>query len=392
MSKKPHAKDDFSRRDFLKAFGLGACSLYLAGATGCTTPETGEEISETTAGTRKGFFKPLPSPWFEQVNAQTVQCTLCPKACVLSEGDRSPCRVRENHNGSGVTLSYGNPALVQEDPIERKPFYHVMPGCRVLSLSTVGCNLACKFCEVWDMALVHPEEVHAYDMPPEQVIDYAQASGVQALSYAFGEPVIFYEYMMAIAGLAKEAGLLNVIHSAGYIQEKPLLALCENIDAANIDLKSFDPAFYEEIVGGRLEPVLETLKILRQHDVHIEITNLVIPTLNDDIDTIRKMCDWIVEELGDDIPLHFARFYPLYKLSALPRTAVATLEQARSAAMDAGLKHVYIAKVVGHEGENTICPTCGEVVIKRLGFVIDEIQIENGQCTYCQSEIAGRWA
>lgn len=392
MSSNKPSKDRINRRDFLKTLGLGACSVYLASSTGCRPEEALEPTPAAGPGSRKGFFRRVPSPWFKQVDNETLQCTLCPNECILTDGERAPCRVRENWEGVGHTLTYGNPALVQEDPIERKPFYHVMPGCQVLSISTVGCNLGCKFCEVWDMALVHPEEVHAYDMPPEEVVAHAQASGVRAISYAFGEPVTFYEYMADVAELAKEAGMLNLIHSAGYIQKKPLLELCKKLDAANIDLKSYDPNFYQEVVGGTLEPVLETLKILQEAGVHIEITNLVIPTLNDDITKISEMCSWIANELGRDIPLHFSRFYPLYKLSALPRTAVSKLEQARAAALDAGLKYVYIAKVVGHDGENTFCPTCGEMIIKRLGFVIDEMHLENGRCKYCDTPIPGRWA
>jgi len=309
----------------------------------------------------------------------------------LAEGERSPCRVRENRGGVGYTLTYGNPALLQEDPVERKPFYHVLPGSRVLSIATAGCNLSCHFCEVWDIALVKPEEVHNHEMPPEKVVAHARASGVRAVSYAFGEPVAFYEYMASTAALAKEAGLLNIAHTAGYIRPEPLKKLCRTLDAVNVDLKSFDPAFYRDVVGGELAPVLASLKLLRDEGVHLEITNIVIPTLNDDLGLIREMCRWIADELGTDVPLHFARFYPLFRLSTLPQTPVSTLEQAREAGLQAGLKFVYIAKVVGHEGENTFCPGCGQKVIKRIGFVIAEVLLENGACKNCGTAIAGLW-
>jgi len=267
-----------------------------------------------------------------------------------------------------------------------------MPGSRTLSIATAGCNLACKFCETWDIALVAPEEVHAYDMPPETVVAHARATNVRSISYAFSEPVVFYEYMVAVATLAKEAGLLNLIHTAGYIQPEPLKELGGKLDAANVDLKSFDPSFYREVIGGELEPVLGTLKWLRDAGVHIEITNIVIPTLNDDMEKISEMCKWIVSELGTDVPVHFARFYPLYKLSDLPRTPVSTISKARDTALDAGLKFVYVARVTGHEGENTFCPDCGEIVIKRVGFVTDGIHMENGKCKHCGADISGRWA
>ncbi len=241
------------------------------------------------------------------------------------------------------------------------------------------------------MALVHPEDVYAYDMSPDRIVAHAQASGVRAISYAFGEPVIFYEYMLDIASRAREAGLLNLIQTAGYIQPEPLQELSGKLDAANVDLKAFDPTFYQEVVGGELQPVLASLKSLWEAEVHVEITNTVIPTLNDDMDMIRAMCTWIVKELGAGVPLHFSRFYPLYRLSALPRTPVSTLDRAREVALEAGLEYVYIAKVVGHEGGNTFCGECGELVIKRVGFVIDEMHLENGGCRYCRREIPGRW-
>jgi len=391
MSKMDSPGGRLSRREALKAIAMGACSLCLFLSPGCTPALQPEAPPADKEELRKGWTRPIPSPWFTPLAGTAIRCTLCPRQCELAAGERSPCRVRENKDGVGYTLAYGNPALVQEDPIERNPFYHVLPASRVLSVCTAGCNLACKFCEIWDVALVAPEEVFAIDMPPEEVIAHAQASGVRAISYAFGEPVAFYEYMAEIAALTKRAGLLNLVQTAGYIQPEPLQALSGLLDAVNIDLKSFSTGFYRDVVGGELEPVLHTLKLLRQAGVHIEITNLVIPTLNDDSETIRNMCAWIVSELGEDVPLHFARFYPLYKLSGLPRTPVTTLDQARAIAMDAGIQFAYVAKVIGHEGENTFCPVCKEMLIKRVGFVIEEVRLENGRCKFCAAPIPGRW-
>jgi len=379
-----------SRREFVKAGAASVCAICLSKVAGCT-PNRNRPQAQAARGAQIGLVRPVPSPWFKQAGNSKVQCQLCPRKCTLAEGERSPCRVRENRGGVGYTLTYGNPALLQEDPIERKPFYHVLPGSRVLSVSTAGCNLSCHFCEVWDIALVKPEEVHNHEMPPEKVVSRALASSVHAVSYAFGEPVAFYEYMVSTAALAKEAGLLNIAHTAGYIRPEPLKKLCRTLDAVNVDLKSFDPAFYRNIVGGELAPVLENLKLLRDEGVHLEITNIVIPTLSDDLGMIRKMCRWIADELGTDVPLHFARFYPLFRLSTLPQTPVSTLEQAREAGLQAGLKFVYIAKVVGHEGEITFCPGCGQKVIKRIGFVVAEIKLENGACKYCGTAIAGLW-
>jgi len=380
-----------SRREFSKAGLTALCALSVSGGLGCVPKrETQEEPPRGVA--QRGFVNPIPSPWFSQLDRARVRCELCPKRCELAESERAPCGVRENRGGVGYALAYGNPALVQEDPVERKPFFHVVPGSRALSISTAGCNLACEFCEVWDMALVLPEQVYAYDMPPEKVVAHAQASGVRAISYAFGEPVVFFEFMADVAALAREAGLLNLIHTAGYIRPEPLRMLSRRLDAANVDLKGFDPAFYRKVVGGELQIVLATLRLLRDAGVHIEITHLVIPTLNDDMGMIRRMSRWIVSELGAGVPVHFARFYPLYRLAALPRTPVSTLDRARATALEAGLQYVYVAKVTGHEGGNTFCHRCGKIVIKRVGYVIDEMHLVGGRCRYCGTAIPGRWS
>ena len=384
-------KSRVSKRTLLRAGVGGICALCLASVSGCAA-DRGVEETPAAGVAKKGFARPVPSRWFSQLDNARVRCELCPKRCELAAGERSICRVRENRGGVGYTLAYGNPALIQEDPIERKPFFHVLPGSRALSISTAGCNLECKFCEAWDMALVAPEEVYAYDMPPERVIAHARAANVRSISYAFGEPVVFYEYMAAVATLAREAGLLNLMHTAGYIQPEPLREISGKLDAVNVDLKGFDPAFYREVVGGELEPVLETLRLLRDAGVHIEVTNIVIPTLNDDMEMVGAMCRWIAEELGTSVPIHFARLYPLYKLSNLPQTPVSTLDRARRTALRAGLEYVYVARVTGHEGENTFCPNCGKVVVNRIGFVVDEVHLENGRCRYCGSDIPGRWA
>jgi len=362
--------------------------MCLLGAAGlvATTPRTKAQTAQ------RGLIKARRSQWFTAVGNGRLRCDLCPRQCRLDPGQRGPCRVRENRGGEGYSLVYGNPSLVQLDPVERKPFFHVLPGSRALSVSTAGCNIECKFCEVWDMALVAPEEVHAYDMPPENVVQQAASAGARSISYAFGEPVVFFEYVASVARQARQAGLLNLLHTNGYIAADPLEALVDDLDAVNIDLKCFDPDFYRDICGGELEPVLQTLKRLKAHGVHVEITNIVIPTLNDDAEVVRAMCRWIVDELGPDVPLHFGRFYPLYKLANLPPTPVRTLDRIRDIARDEGLRYVYIARVPGHEAESTYCPDCGQPVIKRLGFMIEENHLQAGDCGHCGTPIPGRWA
>jgi len=219
----------------------------------------------------------------------------------------------------------------------------------------------------------------------------AKEMGAHSIAYTYVEPMIFYEYMMDIGQLVKKAGLRNVCHSNGFINPDPLKKLCSVTDAANIDLKGFTEAFYREMCCGQLAPVLETLKILKQEKVHLEITNLVIPAHNDDMSIIKEMCLWVKKELGPDTPIHFSRFYPMYKLRSLAPTPVATLDKAREVALSCGLEYVYVGNVPGHEGENTLCPGCKKRVIERKGYIIGEIRLKGGKCGFCGTPIPGIW-
>jgi pyruvate formate lyase activating enzyme len=224
------------------------------------------------------------------------------------------------------------------------------------------------------------------------VVKKAKEMGARSVAYTYVEPTIFYEYMSDIGLLVKQAGLLNVYHSNGFINPNPLRNLCKVTDAANIDLKGFTEAFYRELCSGELGPVLETLKILKQEKVHLEITNLVIPTKNDEMSVVKEMCLWVKKELGADTPIHFSRFYPLYKLRSLPPTPVSTVEKARAVALSSGLEYVYIGNIPGHEGENTFCPKCKKMIIQRTGYMIGEIHMKGGKCGYCGKPIPGIWA
>ena len=237
-----------------------------------------------------------------------------------------------------------------------------------------------------------PEEVYSYDFPPESAVVKAKEAGARSIAYTYVEPTIFYEYMFDTGLLAKKAGLLNVCHSNGFINPAPLRDLCRVLDAADIDLKGFTEAFYREICEGELNPVLQTLKTLKKESVHLEITNLMVPTKNDDGAVLKEMCLWIRKELGADTPIHFSRFYPLYKLKTLPPTPVSTLEKARAIALSAGLEYVYIGNVPGHESESTFCPRCKKAVIRRTGFMVGEVHLKGGKCGYCGKPIPGIWA
>jgi pyruvate formate lyase activating enzyme len=309
----------------------------------------------------------------------------------VAKGKRGICRVRENRDGKYYSLVYGNPCAIHLDPIEKKPFSHVLPGTTSFSLATAGCNFQCKFCQNWEISQASPEDVYSYDVPPELIVSKGKEIGARSIAYTYVEPTIFYEYMFDICQLAKKAGLLNVYHSDGFINPGPLKNLCKVLDAANIDLKGFTENFYHEVCSGELTPVLETLKTLKKEKVHLEITNLIIPTKNDEVSIIKEMCLWIKKELGADTPIHFSRFYPLYKLKTLPPTPVSTLEKARAVALSSGLEYVYIGNVPGHEGENTFCPKCKKMIIQRTGYILGEVRLKDGKCRYCGSPIPGIW-
>jgi pyruvate formate lyase activating enzyme len=296
-----------------------------------------------------------------------------------------------NLDGELVSLVYGRPVAVHVDPIEKKPLYHFQPGSLSFSVATAGCNLACRFCQNWEISQAAPEEVPPYDLPPEKLVEEAEEAGCSSIAYTYTEPIIFYEYMLDTARLAHQRGMRNVMITAGYINEGPLRELCQHVDAANVDLKSIRDAYYRQVCYGRLDPVLNTLKVLVDCGVWVEVTNLVVPTLNDHEEDLRDLSRWVLENLGEDVPLHFSRFFPTYRLTNKPPTPVATLRDARETALQEGLHHVYVGNVVTGSGSHTVCPGCGETLIEREGYSIIENRIEDGRCPECGTEIEGVW-
>jgi len=373
-----------TRREVLKLCGTGFCTLY-------TLHRLSVPKSLQAQMAQKGLIKTKLSPFFNSLDGGAIQCTLCPRQCIVPKGKRGFCRVRENREGRCYSLVYENPCIIHLDPIEKEPFFHVLPGTAALTLSTAGCNFQCKFCENWEISQAFPEDVYSHEIPPERVVKKARQMGARSITYTYAEPTIFYEYMFDTAYLAKSAGFLNIIHSNGFINRDPLNRLCEVLHAAHIDLKGFTEAFYQELSSGELAPVLDTMKTLKQRGVHLEITNLMIPTKNDNLSGVKKMCHWLKKELGGDTPVHFSRFYPLYKLKRLPPTPISMLEKAREIALSSGLEYVYIGKVPGHEGWNTFCPKCKKMVIRRTGYMIREMHLTDGKCEYCGKPIPGIW-
>jgi pyruvate formate lyase activating enzyme len=322
--------------------------------------------------------------------AKRVQCELCPNGCVLEEGQRSRCRTRTNRDGTLYSLVYGKPCAVHVDPIEKKPFFHFLPGTTAFSIATAGCVLSCKFCQNWQISQARPEDTDTYDLQPDAVVRQALAHKCRSITYTYTEPTVFYEYMLDTAVIARKQGIRNTMHSCGHINEKPLRYLSRHMDAADIDLKAFTEDFYHRICGGSLRPVLNSLVALKEEGVWLEITNLVIATLNDDMKTIREMSRWIMKNLGPDVPLHFSRFFPHYKLTNLPPTPPETLSDARKTAMDAGLKFVYIGNI-RHEAESTFCTRCRKLLIERTGYVVKQNHIAKGKCPFCVTSIPGVW-
>ena len=321
-----------------------------------------------------------------------VQCELCPKMCIIGPGQSGECRVRINIDGVLRTVVYGFPcSLSPYDPVEKKPLFHFLPGTRILSIATVGCNLHCLNCQNWDISQRNPEDSTAGFLPPEKLVKLAKKHRYLSIAYTYSEPIIFYEYTYDTAKLARADGIRNVLVTAGYINKEPWKRLLEVVDAANIDLKGITNDFYVRICSGTLKPVQDALIIAKASGILVEVTNLVIPTLNDKPEQIRELARWVKENLGSETPLHFSGFYPQYKMQHLPSTSLKRLEMAREIAVSEGLYYVYIGNVRSKEGENTYCPDCKSLLIERIGYTILQNRLKDGCCPDCGREIYGVW-
>ncbi len=379
--------EKFTRRNFIRQCGFGT----LLCASTVASPYHLFTRPAAAAGLKKGFISKKESPYYLPLDNQRVRCLLCPHGCEVAPGERGFCDVRENIGGRYFSMVYANPCAVHVDPIEKKPFFHLLPTTRSFSIATAGCNLGCKFCQNWEISQSRPEDTFNYDLPPAMVVRAAERYRCHTIASTYVEPTIFMEYMLEIGRLTKPSALLKVMHSNGYISSKPLSDLCNYLDAACIDLKGFSEAYYRDMTGGGLDTVLSTLKHLSSKKIHLEIVTLIIPGKNDDMKEIEAMCRWIRSELGPDTPLHFSRFYPRYKLKSIPPTPVSTLENARKTALHSGLFFVYIGNVAEHPGEHTYCPGCQKILIERVGYRVTVRQLREGRCSACGREIAGIW-
>lgn len=321
-----------------------------------------------------------------------VRCLLCAQNCVLSPGERGRCRARMNVDGELRSLVYGRPITIQIDPIEKKPFFHFLPGSNAYSLATSGCPLHCRFCQNWEISQSSPEDYSSVRIPPREIAQNCLHKNSPIIAFTYNEPTVFTEYMMDIASEAKPHGIRSVLISCGYMNSDPLKELCKVLDGIKIDLKGFHPDFYRNICSAELQPVLNTIKQIARSGIHLEIVNLVVPTLNDSEKMLRDLIHWILDETGPNVPVHFTRFHPAFQMQNLAPTPVATLERAWEMARTAGIRYAYVGNVPGHRGNHTWCPQCHKVVIRRKGFFLEEMNVKQGKCTFCSQSIAGVWA
>jgi pyruvate formate lyase activating enzyme len=328
--------------------------------------------------------------FYDKIGDGKVKCHLCCQNCTISPGKRGICAVRENRDGVLQSLVYGKIVARHVDPIEKKPLFHFDPGSRSYSIATVGCNFRCLHCQNYDISEYpknHPD-IPGIDMTPEEVVREAEAAGCKSISYTYTEPTIFMEFAYECARLAHERGIQNVFVSNGYTSPAAARMIAPYLDANNIDLKG-DDHFYKKVAGARLEPVLDTIKLMKDLGVWVEITTLIIPTYNDSDDFLQWVAEFI-KSVDPAIPWHVSQFYPTHNLLDQPRTPVSTLRRAREIGLGAGLKYVYEGNVPGEGGENTYCPTCGELLIERVGFFLKTVKMKDSQCHRCGSPIDGR--
>ncbi len=333
----------------------------------------------------------MEARFYDKLASKNVQCRLCPRQCVVANGQRGYCNVRENRGGTYYSLVHSRLCTAHIDPIEKKPFFHFRPGTLAFSVATGGCNVNCKFCQNWEISQIAPEQLRRQYVPPSDLAAAAKQNGCPTLAYTYSEPIIASEYYLESAEAGHAVGLKSVFVSNGFIRGEPLNKLCDRMDAIKIDLKAFSETYYREVVNAELRPVLDTLVTIHKRGVWLEIVYLVVPTLNDSESELKAMAKWVKSELGPDVPVHFTRFYPLYRLKNLPPTPVDTLRRAKTIADSEGLHFVYVGNVPGDPGEHTYCPGCRRIVVERTGFTVRKLQLKNGKCEFCQRPIPGVW-
>jgi len=328
--------------------------------------------------------------FYEKLKDGKVRCGLCPHSCVIEEDKRGICGVRENQRGILYSLVYRKAVSCAIDPIEKKPLFHFYPGSEAYSIATAGCNLRCRNCQNYEISQSPKEtgQIEGADIPPERIVEEAQSARCRSIAYTYTEPTIFFEYAYDTAIIASRRGIKNVFHTNGYITEQALKEIAPYLNAANIDLKSMREEFYRENCGARLQPVLDTIRLCKEFGIWIELTTLIIPTLNDSPEELRQIAEFMVN-VGEEIPWHVTAFYPCYRLLDLPPTPKETLRKAREIGLESGLRYVYEGNVPGEGGENTYCWKCGKLLIRRYGYTILANETRDARCRFCGEKIDG---
>lgn len=377
-----------TRREFLSGAGFSLAAMAFPGIARATwisnnlKPYESFDFESWKWKTKAMHYSILPNG---------LRCDLCPNLCRIKPGDFGLCKTRYNHQGVLYSIAFGNPCAAQIDPIEKKPFFHFLPGTKAFSIATAGCNLACLNCQNWNISQQSPTETRNYDLFPAKVVERAIKEQCRSVAYTYSEPIVFYEYAFETAKLAREAGIKNLFKTAGYINEKPLRQIAPYLDGVNVDLKSFSDDVYQKLNAGFLAPVLKTIQVLKELNLWVEITNLVVPSWTDNLNMVREMCIWLKSNGLEQTPLHFSRFTPMHRLSQLPPTPVETLVKAREIAMQEGLQQVFIGNLPGKKLGNTLCPKCHKVLIERAGFNLVSNNLKDGKCPACKTSIAGVW-
>lgn len=334
-----------------------------------------------------------PAKWWQAQSDGRILCTLCPRSCKIGLGQAGFCYIRKNIDGELYSLGYGRPTALAIDPIEKKPLNHFLPGTQILSLGTAGCNLGCKFCQNWSISKAKVDEHRSAEAMPQDIIHTALNNNIPSIAFTYNDPIIFGEYVIDTARLARDNRISSVMVTNGYIEKAARTEVFQYIDGANVDLKAFSEGFYRELTLAHIQPVLDTLLWLKHEtDIWLELTTLLIPGKNDTDEEIKAMCQWILESIGDSVPLHFSAFHPAFRMKDVPSTPVQTVLHARDLALAAGLKYCYVGNVHQPQAQSTYCPNCKQTLIERNWHQTEVLEIENGSCLNCGYKIAGRWS
>jgi pyruvate formate lyase activating enzyme len=384
-------EDKITRREFLKKCadcGLVLGAMPFVGGLGAV-----ESVFSNVTGAQG--LSSQEALYYKQLSGGSVKCLLCPNHCVLERGQRGTCRVRDNTNGKLYTRVYGYTARVRGDAMEKGPFFHFLPGTSSVALGTVGCNLHCLYCQNWEFTQIKPEDLKPPPqyLPPASLVSQAKKYGRPTITFTYSEPVVAIEYVLETARLAKQQGIKTLVKTGAYVNPGPMAALCKTIDGINIDFKGYSDSFYRDVCGGKLDSVLEAIKTAHKYAPWLELTAMTVPGKNDSANQFRQQCQWIMKNLGPDVPLHVSRFFPSYRLRNLQATPIDKLRELRKIAYEEGLHYVYLGNLQGDPGESTYCPKCGIKMIKRIGYNVTMTGLDSyGRCTKCGLKIPGKWS